>query len=218
MNQHNRNWGRSVTLTIVLLAFGASSLADTPRVAPKDITRLVDRVSESRDAKALVKRLRKASAWHQSDRLALYDRVYERALKQLENGEGQETMIDRLVACGSSGCSPLESLSNDLPPVDSSELQLVDAAKGMQPPVKINPAGPQYTELARQARVEGVVIVQAIIDQRGQVVSARQVKALPLGLTESAMRTVLGWRFQPATLDGRPVPVFYNVVINFRLR
>lgn len=218
MNQHNRNWGRSVTLTIVLLAFGASALADTPRVAPKDITRLVDRVSESRDAKALVKRLRKASAWHQSDRLALYDRVYERALKQLENGEGQATMIDRLVACGSSGCSPLESLSNDLPPVDASALQLVDAAKGMQAPVKINPAGPQYTELARQARVEGIVIVQAIIDQRGQVVSARQVKALPLGLTESAMRTVLGWRFQPATLDGRPVPVYYNVVINFRLR
>lgn len=42
-------------------------------------------------------------------------------------------------------------------------------------------------------------------------------RSLGMGLDEEAVRTVRQWRFQPATKEGKPVPVTINVQINFRL-
>ncbi|HKB79830.1 MAG TPA: energy transducer TonB, partial [Thermoanaerobaculia bacterium] len=76
---------------------------------------------------------------------------------------------------------------------------------------------PEYTELARKARVEGIVIIEAIIDQNGNVTDARILKGLPFGLEQSALDAVKRWKFVPGTLNGQPVPVFYDLTINFRL-
>ncbi len=84
-------------------------------------------------------------------------------------------------------------------------------------PVKIFSPAPQYTEEARQARIQGTVILQAIIDCRGFVTDVNVIKGLPLGLTEAAISAISQWRFEPATLDGRPVSVYYNLTVNFRL-
>jgi protein TonB len=84
-------------------------------------------------------------------------------------------------------------------------------------PVKINAPDPQYSETARSARVEGVVIVEAIIDKQGRVKSTKIVKDLPMGLGDSAQRAVKSWRFKPATLNGKPVEVYYNLTVNFQL-
>ena len=84
-------------------------------------------------------------------------------------------------------------------------------------PRKIFAPSPQYTEEARQARVQGVVIVQAIIDCRGDVTDITVLKGLPLGLTEASVEAISQWRFEPARLDGRPVSVYYNLTVNFRL-
>ncbi|HXT19958.1 MAG TPA: energy transducer TonB, partial [Thermoanaerobaculia bacterium] len=54
------------------------------------------------------------------------------------------------------------------------------------PPVKISGADPVYTELARRARLTGVVIVEALIDERGSVTSSRVLKGLPMGLDKAA--------------------------------
>ena len=86
------------------------------------------------------------------------------------------------------------------------------------PPVKVFGPQPGYTEEARQARVQGVVILQAIIDVLGNVTNVRVLKGLPEGLAESAVATVQTWRFRPATLDGEPVPVYYNFTVNFSLQ
>ena len=67
------------------------------------------------------------------------------------------------------------------------------------PPVKIHYPQPQYTEDARRARIQGVVILEATIDREGDVVDIRILKGLPMGLDKSAVKTALEWRFKPAT-------------------
>jgi protein TonB len=88
----------------------------------------------------------------------------------------------------------------------------------VQAPVKINAPQPQYTEIARKARIQGVVIVQAIIDKDGNVQNVKLLKGLPMGLDQAAVDAIKKWRFQPATLNGKPVTVYYNLTVNFTLQ
>ena len=88
----------------------------------------------------------------------------------------------------------------------------------MTRPETISRVNPRYTEAARIARRTGVVIVQATIDRTGHVTDVRLVKGLGLGLDESAMSAVQQWRFKPAQLAGRPVPVYFQLSVNFTIR
>ncbi len=85
-------------------------------------------------------------------------------------------------------------------------------------PVKVYAPPPDYTEIARKTRTEGLVIVQAIIDKHGDVTNVRVLKPLPMGLTEEAVKAIKQWKFKPATLGGKPVDVYYNLTINFQLQ
>lgn len=77
---------------------------------------------------------------------------------------------------------------------------------------------PAYTEPARKERIQGVVVLQLVIDEAGRVAEVDALKGLPHGLTESAIETVKRWKFEPARHDGKPVSVLYNITINFRLQ
>jgi protein TonB len=85
-------------------------------------------------------------------------------------------------------------------------------------PIKINAPQPQYTEIARKARIQGVVIVQAIINKQGNVTDVKVLKGLPMGLDQSAVEAIRKWKFEPATLNGKPVDVYYNLTVNFTLQ
>ena len=85
-------------------------------------------------------------------------------------------------------------------------------------PVKVSDPPPQYTEIARKARIQGVVIVQAIIDKQGNVTNVKVLKGLPMGLDTAAKDAIRGWKFEPATLNGKPVDVYYNLTVNFTLQ
>lgn len=76
---------------------------------------------------------------------------------------------------------------------------------------------PTYTPAARRIRLEGRVILEAVIDEHGMVTGARILKGLGFGLDESALATVSTWRFAPARRKGRPIAVLYNLMINFRI-
>src|SRR5258706_6827036 len=76
---------------------------------------------------------------------------------------------------------------------------------------------PQYTELARRARISGVVIVEAVIDEQGNVTETRVLKGLPMGLSKAAVDAVQTWKFKPAILEGKPVPVYYVLTVNFQV-
>lgn len=79
-----------------------------------------------------------------------------------------------------------------------------------------NPA-PKYPELARAARVQGVVILSVIISKEGTVENVTVVSGHAL-LPEAAVEAVKQWRHRPQTVNGQPVPVITTVTVNFSLQ
>src|SRR5262245_39838423 len=69
-------------------------------------------------------------------------------------------------------------------------------------PEKISGKPPEYTETARRARIMGVVIVEVVIDEQGNVTNTRVLKSLPMGLDQKAVEAVETWKFKPATYAG----------------
>ena len=84
-------------------------------------------------------------------------------------------------------------------------------------PRKIHHVAPIYPPIAQQAKVEGTVIIEAIIGVDGRVNDARVVGSKPL-LDQAAIDAVLRWRFTPTLLNGVPVPVLMTVRVTFTLR
>jgi protein TonB len=78
---------------------------------------------------------------------------------------------------------------------------------------------PDYPELARVARVEGNVVLQAVIRADGSVDDLRVLRCLPeqFGFDLAAMDAVRLWHYKPALLDGQPVDVYFTVFVEFRL-
>ena len=84
-------------------------------------------------------------------------------------------------------------------------------------PVVINRVEPVYPEVARKARISGIVIVECIIDKSGNVTNVQVLKPLPFGLDQAAVDAVRRWKFRPGTLNGQPVDVIFNLTVNFKL-
>jgi protein TonB len=84
-------------------------------------------------------------------------------------------------------------------------------------PRKIKDVPPVYPALARTARVQGVVIVEATIDPAGNVSNVRILRSIPL-LDQAAVDAVKQWQYEPTIVDGAPVPVMMTVTVNFTLR
>ncbi len=78
--------------------------------------------------------------------------------------------------------------------------------------------GPQpiYPALARHAKVQGDVLIDAVIDPEGRVVEMRLVSGHPL-LVEAALNAVKQWRYQPTLLNDEPVSIQLVVIVQFRL-
>ena len=84
-------------------------------------------------------------------------------------------------------------------------------------PKKIIDVAPVYPPLAIAARKEGVVIMEAMIDERGNVVRVRVLRSEPL-LDAAAISAVERWRYTPTLLNNQPVPVLMTVTVRFSLR
>lgn len=87
----------------------------------------------------------------------------------------------------------------------------------VKPPQVISKAEPSYPEAARKARMEGVVILEAIITAQGNVEEVKVLKSVNPLLDASAVRAVQQWKYKPATLNGRSVRVYLTVTITFNL-
>jgi protein TonB len=83
--------------------------------------------------------------------------------------------------------------------------------------VLTNRVEPSYPEAARKARMEGVVILEAIITASGSVEEVKVLKSVNPLLDASAFRAVQQWRYRPATLNGRAVRVYLTVTVTFNL-
>jgi TonB family protein len=85
-------------------------------------------------------------------------------------------------------------------------------------PKIVNKVQPEYPASAREAKIEGTVVVNTVIDEQGRVRNPTVAESSGnADLDRSAVDTVAQWTFQPATLDGKPVEVYYTLTIRFAL-
>jgi len=76
---------------------------------------------------------------------------------------------------------------------------------------------PQYPEAARKARIEGVVILDAVIAASGEVEEVRVIRSAGRLLDDAAAEALRRWTYRPATLNGRAVRVLLTVTVSFRV-
>jgi protein TonB len=84
-------------------------------------------------------------------------------------------------------------------------------------PRKIVDLTPIYPPLARSGGVDGIVILEAVINVRGEVERLRILRSVPL-LDQAAIDAVQRWRYTPTLLNGVPVPVLITITVRFALR
>jgi protein TonB len=87
----------------------------------------------------------------------------------------------------------------------------------MKASVKIVNMAPVYPAIARAARVQGVVIMEAVLNAQGGGEPVKVLRSIPL-LDQAAMDAVQRRRFTPALLNGESVPVVITVTVNFTLQ
>ncbi|MGB8096780.1 MAG: energy transducer TonB, partial [Terracidiphilus sp.] len=76
----------------------------------------------------------------------------------------------------------------------------------------------EFSDEARRAKYQGVVLISLIVDAQGNPQNPRVIRPLGMGLDEKAMEAVRKYKFKPAMKDGHiPVPVMITVEVNFRL-
>jgi protein TonB len=86
----------------------------------------------------------------------------------------------------------------------------------IKPPEKIVHVPPVYPDIARSGGVEGIVILEAVISERGTVEQVRVLRSKPL-LDAAAIDAVRRWRYTPTLLNGQPVQVLMTITVHFSI-
>jgi protein TonB len=84
-------------------------------------------------------------------------------------------------------------------------------------PRKVVDVLPAYPEIARVARVEGTIIMEAVLDTNGRVTQLRVLKSVPM-LDQAAVSAVRQWRYTPSLYGGHPVSVLMTITVRFALQ
>src|SRR3984885_12016339 len=94
--------------------------------------------------------------------------------------------------------------------------QRVRVSSGVSTGLLLRRVNPNYPPLARQARIQGTVILQAEISKTGEIQNLRLVSGHPM-LAPAAIEAVKQWKYKPYLLNGEPVEVETTVQVNFTL-
>lgn len=105
------------------------------------------------------------------------------------------------------GAGPLQGVLATLPP---------RGGRATEPELLVSSA-PIYPVMARQARVEGEVVIAAVIDATGKLTNMTVVSGAPL-LQNAALDSLRTWKYRPGYLDEKPVSTKTSITVNFRLR
>ena len=103
-----------------------------------------------------------------------------------------------------------------LPDAPPPALQAVRVGGQIKEPKKLKNVAPVYPDIAKQARVQGVVILECTISPQGKVTDVKVLRGIPL-LDQAAVEAVKQWVYTPTLLNGVPVPVIMTVTVNFKL-
>jgi len=120
-------------------------------------------------------------------------------------GTGPAGNSGHVASAGIPAITPVSAAPSAVSQVSSTSLEVIS-----KPPV-------QYTDEARQARVEGDVVLRVTFLATGQIVVNNVIHGLGYGLDEEARREALRIRFRPATRNGRPVDLTTDIIITFQL-
>jgi periplasmic protein TonB len=101
-------------------------------------------------------------------------------------------------------------------PTTGDEVPMRITAEVKQPEL-IKKVEPPYPEVARRSKLEGVVVLEAVITKTGTVEEVKVLRALHPVLDQAALNAVKQWKYKPAVLNGRPVKVYFTVTVTFRL-
>ncbi len=102
------------------------------------------------------------------------------------------------------------------PPRQPAAKRIVRVGSHIKAPRQTYSVQPEYPPLARQAHVSGTVVVDAVLDEHGNVEGAHALSGHPL-LIPAALRAVLQWKYEPTLLNGTPVAVEMEVTVHFKL-
>ncbi|HWY46947.1 MAG TPA: TonB family protein [Bryobacteraceae bacterium] len=87
---------------------------------------------------------------------------------------------------------------------------------GVTPPRLLHNVEPEYSTEARADHIQGTVILQLAVDQKGRPTGITVISPLGFGLDERALAAVEKWEFAPGMKDGKPVKILATVEVNFR--
>jgi TonB family protein len=91
------------------------------------------------------------------------------------------------------------------------------AAQTTMAPRVIERQEPQFSDEARRAKLQGTILLIAVVGEDGRPRDVRVIRPLGFGLDENAIDAVKQWRFEPGTRDGKPVTVKSTIEVSFRL-
>ena len=94
--------------------------------------------------------------------------------------------------------------------------QRVKVSQGVTQGLRIRMVQPTYPPLAKQARISGSVVLQAVISKDGSIENLKAVSGHPM-LIQSALDAVRQWKYKPYFLNGEPVEVETQITVNFTL-
>lgn len=97
------------------------------------------------------------------------------------------------------------------------ERRILRVGGNVKPPVPLSTPQPNHPPVAKAAHVDGLVVIDAIIDEEGNVVQAKVVEGPPL-LVAAALDAVARWKYEPTCLNGQTVAIRTEIQVRFRLQ
>lgn len=89
---------------------------------------------------------------------------------------------------------------------------------GVTAPKLLSKVEPKYTDEARDAKIEGTVVLSLVVSSTGDPLDIKVERGLDPGLDQKALDAIQQWKFQPGTKDGQAVDVIAQIEVNFRLK
>ncbi|MGB6865339.1 MAG: energy transducer TonB [Candidatus Aminicenantaceae bacterium] len=102
--------------------------------------------------------------------------------------------------------------------IDEMTKGAVRAKDQIAPPKLIKKVDPVYPEEARAEGIQGVVILEIMTDEKGEVVRVKILKSESSILNDAAVDAVRQWKYEPLILKGKPTPVIFTITVAFRLK
>jgi len=193
MKQQGGSMARLFARTFVVIAVVMLVASNTHAQAPQQSeTQLLGQIAQN--PQQILAYLDLARLYAQQGRLSDAETVMQRALNNIKAQQQQ-------------ALGPVTPGSVDNP---------LRVGGDIKEPKKVRDVKPVYPPEAQSARVQGVVIIEALIDTNGNVADAKILRSVAM-LDQPAVDAVRQWRFTPTLLNGAAVPILMTVTVNFTL-